>query len=63
MKVTKSGKRPAKIAAAFGAILLTAGCATSYDPQYAGLPNKLDGGIEQLLRYCAKFQKSCLADF
>jgi Flp pilus assembly protein TadD len=58
MKVIKSGKRPAKIAAAFGAILLTAGCATSYDPQYAGLPKNLDGGIEQLLRYCSKFQKS-----
>jgi len=58
MKVIKSGKRPVKIAAAFGVILLTAGCATSYDPQYAGLPKNLDGGIEQLLRYCSKFQKS-----
>ncbi len=58
MKVIKSGKRPAKIAAAFGAILLTTGCATSYDPQYAGLAKNLDGGVEQLLRYCSKFQKS-----
>ncbi len=58
MKVIKSGMRPAKIAAAFGAILLTIGCATSYDPQYAGLAKNLDGGVEQLLRYCSKFQKS-----
>lgn len=58
MKAINSGKRSAKVGAAFGAILLTAGCATSYDPQYAGLPENLDGGVGQLLRYCSKFQKS-----
>jgi hypothetical protein len=58
MKATNSGKRSAKVAAAFGAILLTTGCATSYDQQYADLPENLDGGVGQLLRYCSKFQKS-----
>jgi tetratricopeptide (TPR) repeat protein len=58
MKAINSGKRSAKIAAAFGAILLTTGCATSYDPQYTDLPENLDGGVGQLLRYCSKFQKS-----
>lgn len=57
MKAINSGKRSAKVAAAFGVILLTTGCATSYDPQYAGLAENLDGGIGQLLRYCSKFQK------
>ena len=47
-----------KVAAAFGAILLTAGCATSYDPMYAGAPSNLDGGVGQLMRYCSKFQDS-----
>lgn len=58
MKTNNPGKRPAKVAAAFGAILLTAGCATSYDPMYAGVPKNLDGGVGQLLRYCSKFQDS-----
>ncbi len=47
-----------KVAAAFGAILLTAGCATSYDPMYVGVPKNLDAGVGQLLRYCSKFQDS-----
>jgi Flp pilus assembly protein TadD len=58
MKTNNPGKRPVKVAAAFGAILLTAGCATSYDPMYAGLPKNLDAGVGQLLRYCSKFQDS-----
>ncbi len=58
MKINNPGKRPVKVAAAFGAILLTAGCATSYDPMYVGVPKNLDAGVGQLLRYCAKFQDS-----
>ena len=58
MKTNNPGKRPVKFAAAFGAILFTAGCATSYDPMYAGVPKNLDAGIGQLLRYCSKFQDS-----
>lgn len=58
MTTNNPGKRPAKLAVALGAILLTAGCATSYDPMYAGLPQNLDGGVGQLLRYCSKFQNS-----
>ncbi len=58
MKFINPGKRPVKIAAAFGAILLTAGCATSYDPMYVGVPKNLDAGVGQLLRYCSKFQDS-----
>ena len=56
MKTNNPVKRPLKAAAALGAILITAGCATSYDPMYAGLPKNLDGGVGQLLRYCSKFQ-------
>ena len=58
MKTNNPGKRPVKFAAAFGAILLTAGCATSYDPMYAGVPKNLDAGVGQLMRYCSKFQDS-----
>ncbi|MEE8499289.1 MAG: tetratricopeptide repeat protein [Kiloniellales bacterium] len=58
MKTSNPGKRSVKAAAAFGAILLTAGCATSYDPMYAGVPKNLDAGVGQLLRYCSKFQDS-----
>ena len=58
MKTNNPGKRPVKFAAAFGAILLTAGCATSYDSMYAGVPKNLDAGIGQLMRYCSKFQDS-----
>lgn len=58
MKTNNPEKRSAKVAAAFGAILLTAGCASSYDPLFAGLPKNLDGGVGQLLRYCSKFQNS-----
>jgi lipoprotein NlpI len=58
MKTNNPGMRSVKVAAAFGAILLTAGCTTSYDPMYAGAPNYLDGGIGQLMRYCSKFQDS-----
>ena len=59
MKAIIPGKRPAKIAAAFGVILLTTACAaSSYDPMYVGLSKNLDGGVGQLLRYCSKFQKS-----
>ena len=56
MKRSNLGMRPMKVAAAFGAILLTSGCASSYDPMYAGLPSNLDGGVGQLLRYCSMFQ-------
>ncbi len=38
--------------------MLTTGCATSYDPLFAGLPNNLDAGVGQLMRYCSKFQNS-----
>lgn len=58
MKTNNPGKRPVKVAAAFGVILITAGCATSYDPMYAGLPKNLDAGVGQMLRYCSKFQDS-----
>ena len=59
MKAIIPGKRPAKIAAAFGVILLTTACAaSSYDPMYVGLSKNLDGGVGQLLRYCSKFQDS-----
>ena len=58
MKTNNPAKRPVKIAAAFGAILITAGCATAYDPMYVGVPKNLDAGIGQLLRYCSKFQDS-----
>ncbi len=58
MKTNNPGMRSVKVAAAFGAILLTAGCATVYDPMYAGAPNNLDSGVGQLLRYCSKFQAS-----
>ena len=58
MKTNNPGKRSVKAAAAFGAILLTAGCATSYDPMYVGVPKNLDAGVGQLLRYCSKFQDS-----
>ena len=58
MKTNNPRIRSVKVAAAFGAILLTAGCSTSYDPMYAGAPKYLDGGIGQLLHYCSKFQAS-----
>ena len=58
MKTNNPGKRPVKVAAAFGAILFSAGCATSYDPMYVGVPTNLDAGVGQLLRYCSKFQDS-----
>ena len=56
MKTNNPAKRPVKVAAAFGAFLITAGCATAYDPMYVGAPKNLDAGIGQLLRYCSKFQ-------
>jgi len=56
MKSNNPVKRPVKLAAALGAILITSGCATSTDPMFAGLPKNLDGGVGQLLRYCSKFQ-------
>jgi Flp pilus assembly protein TadD len=56
MKSNNPGKRPVKLAAALGAILITGGCVASTDPMFAGLPKNLDGGIGQLLRYCSKFQ-------
>lgn len=58
MKTNNPAKRPVKVAAAFGVILFTAGCATAYDPMYVGVPKNLDAGIGQLLRYCSKFQDS-----
>lgn len=58
MKSNNPGKRPVKLAAALGAILITSGCATSTDPMFSGLPSNLDGGVGQLLRYCSKFQDS-----
>ena len=58
MKTNNPRTRQVKLAAAFGAILLTAGCATSYDPMYSGVPKNLDAGVGQLLRYCSKFQDS-----
>ncbi len=56
MKTNNPAKRPVKVAAAFGAFLITAGCATAYDPMYVGVPKNLDAGVGQLLRYCSKFQ-------
>ncbi len=58
MKTNSPAKRSVKAAAALGAILFTAGCATSYDPMYVGVPKNLDAGVGQLLRYCSKFQDS-----
>jgi len=57
MKSTHLGGRSTKIAAAFGALLVTTSCAgieTRY-PQESSLPPHLDGGTGQLLRYCEKF--------
>ena len=58
MKRNNPTRRPAYIAAALGAILLTAGCAGTSDPMFANRPANLDGGAGQLLRYCSKFQNS-----
>jgi tetratricopeptide (TPR) repeat protein len=58
MTIKNPGMRSVKVGAAFGALLLTAGCASAYDPMYAGAPDNLDGGIGQLMRYCSKFQNS-----
>ncbi len=59
MKPNNSGRRPTQIAAAFGAILLTAGCASAArDTVQASLPSHMDRGVGQLLQYCTKFQES-----
>ena len=58
MKRNNPARRPAYVAAALGAILLTAGCAVTPDPTFANRPANLDGGVGQLLRYCSKFQNS-----
>ncbi len=58
MKRIRPGRRLARVAAALGAILLTAGCAGTPDPMFANRPANLDGGVGQLLRYCSKFQNS-----
>ncbi len=58
MKRNNPAKRPTYVAAALGAILLTAGCAGTSDPMFANRPANLDGGVGQLLRYCSKFQNS-----
>ncbi len=58
MKRNNPARRPAYVAAALGAILLTAGCAGTPDPMFAKRPANLDGGVGQLLRYCSKFQNS-----
>ncbi len=58
MKRNNPARRPTHVAAALGAILLTAGCAGTPDPTFADRPATLDGGVGQLLRYCSKFQNS-----
>ncbi|MCH8808387.1 MAG: tetratricopeptide repeat protein [Proteobacteria bacterium] len=58
MKRNNPARRPIYVAAALGAILLTAGCAGTPDPMFANRPANLDGGVGQLLRYCSKFQNS-----
>ena len=58
MKRNNPARRPIYVAAALGAILLTAGCAGTPDPMLANRPANLDGGVGQLLRYCSKFQNS-----
>ena len=58
MKRNNPARRPTHVAAALGAILLTAGCAGTPDPMFANRPANLDGGVGQLLRYCSKFQNS-----
>ena len=58
MKPINPARRPIYVAAALGAILLTAGCAGTPDSMFANRPANLDGGVGQLLRYCSKFQNS-----
>ena len=58
MKRNNSARRSAYVAAALGAVLLTAGCAGTSDPRFANRPANLDGGVGQLLRYSSKFWKS-----
>ncbi len=59
MKPKHPGRRSLKIAAALGALLVTASCTglSAHNPStQAGLLNKLDGGVGQLLSYCDKFR-------
>jgi Flp pilus assembly protein TadD len=60
MKQKHAGKRPHTVAAAFGAVLVTAGCATvpPSDAPTAERASRYDGGVEQLLLYCGKLRDS-----
>lgn len=61
MERTHARKRPQKVAVALGAVLVTAGCAST-TPQSTTPPvvqtSRNDGGVEQLLLYCDKLQNS-----
>jgi Flp pilus assembly protein TadD len=59
MKPTQSGRRPSQIAAALGAMLVTASCANlaSQKPDTADLSGAYDGDSGQLLRYCSRLHE------
>lgn len=59
MKPKHPGRRSPQIAAALGALLVTASCTglSAQNPSTrAVLPDKLDGGVGQLMSYCGKFR-------
>ena len=59
MKQTHARKRSKKMAVAFGAVLVTAGCATAttqITDTEVGQGSRYDGGVEQLLLYCGKLR-------
>ncbi len=59
MKPKHLGRRSPRIAAALGALLVTASCTglSAQNPStQASLSNKLDGGVGQLMNYCGKLR-------
>jgi Flp pilus assembly protein TadD len=61
MKPTNYGKCSKQIAAALGAMLLTASCtAANFQPRptQAGLPKSMDRGVGQLMSYCQRLRDS-----
>lgn len=61
MNSSHNGRRSSQIAAALGAMLVTASCtalSTERSVTQADLPNQFDEGAGQMLRYCGKLQDS-----
>jgi Flp pilus assembly protein TadD len=61
MNSSNNGRRSSQIAAALGALLVTASCtalSTEQPAKRADLPNQFDEGPGQLLRYCGKLRDS-----